>query len=154
VIGVLLKLAWMVAFSGLPKTSTQIGGGSRAAPKCDVRFTPESCRGTCGPACPLWANSGLVQCNNRHLKVKKRQLGQSAFLCCQSHPGEKVLVRVCHVFVTISDTEGTVLAEIFILRLEVIARISPDVIPVSGRFVPLNPAAPIEFKNKSNNRRS
>jgi hypothetical protein len=71
--------------------------------------------------------------------------------CAANHTQER---KFWYTSVTISDTEGTVLAEIFILRLEVIARISPDVIPVSGRFVPLNPAAPIEFKNKSNNRRS
>jgi len=139
--------------TGVP-TGVRFGSKAAAAwSNRDVRFTPESGHHTASSQCPLWANSGLAQCNNRHLKVKKCRLGQSAFLCCQSHPGEKVLVRLGHVSVTISDTEGKVLAEIFMLRLEAIARISPDVIPVCGRFVPLNPAAPIEFKNKSNNRR-
>jgi hypothetical protein len=40
------------------------------------------------------------------------------------------------------------LAEIFMLRLETIARLSQDLISSSGRFVPFNPAAPIQFKNK------
>jgi len=39
------------------------------------------------------------------------------------------------------------LAEMFMLRLEAIARPSQDRVPSFGRFVPLNPAAPIELKN-------
>jgi hypothetical protein len=44
------------------------------------------------------------------------------------------------------------LAELFMLRLEAIARPSRDSIPSFERFVPLN--VPTEFKNKSLNRRS
>jgi hypothetical protein len=46
------------------------------------------------------------------------------------------------------------LAEIFMLRLEAIARLSPGLNQPSGQFVPFNPAAPIQFKNKSGNPRS
>ncbi len=43
------------------------------------------------------------------------------------------------------------LAEIFLLRLEAIARFSKDVVAAPARFVPFDPAA---FKNRSDNRRS
>ena len=46
------------------------------------------------------------------------------------------------------------LAEMFMLRLEAIARPSQDRIPSFGRFVPLSPAVPIELKNESRGRRS
>jgi hypothetical protein len=40
------------------------------------------------------------------------------------------------------------LAEAFMLRLEAVARLSQNQISATGRFVPFNPAIPIEFKNK------
>jgi hypothetical protein len=49
------------------------------------------------------------------------------------------------------DTEVAMLAEIFLLRLEAIARFSKDVAAAPARFVPFDLA---QFKNRSNNRRS
>ena len=46
------------------------------------------------------------------------------------------------------------LAEIFMLRLEAIARPLQSRIPSFGRFVPTNPAAPIELKNEPRDRGS
>jgi hypothetical protein len=40
------------------------------------------------------------------------------------------------------------LAELFMCRLEAVARLSQNQISATGRFVPFNPATPIEFKNK------
>jgi hypothetical protein len=52
------------------------------------------------------------------------------------------------------DTGDTMLAEIFMLRLEAISRPTKDLIPSFGRFVPLNPVASSELTDKSRNRRS
>jgi hypothetical protein len=52
------------------------------------------------------------------------------------------------------DSGDTMLAEMFMLRLEAIARPSQERILSFARFVPVNPAAPIELKNGSRDRRS
>ena len=38
---------------------------NRLLPKCDVRLTPESGHVQRDSPCPLWANSGLVQCGKK-----------------------------------------------------------------------------------------
>ena len=39
------------------------------------------------------------------------------------------------------------LAEIFMLRMEVLARLSKDLVTASGRFVPLDAKGPPKFKS-------
>jgi hypothetical protein len=43
--------------------------------------------------------------------------------------------------------EGMMLAEIFMLRMEALARLSKDLVTASGRFVPLDADGPPKFKN-------
>jgi len=50
--------------------------------------------------------------------------------------------------------EDTMLAEIFMLRLEAETRFSKDLVSSAVRFVPFNRAAAVDLKNNSSRRRS
>jgi hypothetical protein len=43
--------------------------------------------------------------------------------------------------------EGELLAEMFLLRMETIARLSRDLTATTTRFVPVDPATPPRFKS-------
>ena len=83
-------------------------------------------------------------------ELRNNSLGKMHFRVANHTLDRKFRPWVPHV----ERCGGYMLAEMFMLRLEAIARPSRDSIPPFGQFVPLNPAAPIEFKIKSRSRRS
>ena len=84
-------------------------------------------------------------------ELRNNSLGKMHFRVANHTLDRKFRPWVPHV----ERCGGYMLAEMFMLRLEAIAPTLVGIlIPPFGQFVPLNPAAPIEFKIKSRSRRS